>query len=332
MIYSAINLPNTDLGFSGLESKVGNIVQQMLLGREVSIMLNSEGPDIEMLGLYKLLDSLCTLFNFPKSKINIYTRNLLEYNDAYNIKVNPPITFAYCCQEYSKQLDYTKEGFSKRFGIFIGRSNWQRLWLASHLYSNHKLSTLLTYHYNYSDDYHRANLGLDMLISEVGTSILTQATNLLIDAPMLYDTIVGYPIDGRKETVPSIDLAPRYKEFFVEVVCETYTNGKTFFPTEKTWRPIMCKTPFIIQGPQNFLANIRALGIKTFSAWWDESYDYQPGKTKIEEITKVIDMLALKSEKELAIMYNEMMPTLEHNYNVLMHLTPEQMLAATYVK
>jgi hypothetical protein len=155
---------------------------------------------------------------------------------------------------------------------------------------------------------------------------------LLAATPIKFDNITQYPVDGRKVEMPSLNLASKYADFFVEIVCETYTVGTTFFPTEKIWRPIMCKTPFIVQGPSEFLANLKVLGIKTFDKWWDESYDYQVGKTKIESIIKIIDFLSLKTVQELKIMYNEMLPILEHNYNVLMNLTPDQMLAANYVK
>jgi hypothetical protein len=329
-----IVLDNNDDQFYDLPNKILEIVYQLLHNPVVHISVNYEGPDLARLRLYDILTNICSTFNIPTSKFVIHTRNLIESSNVYSIQVTPPYSFAKFCQDYvgSNHIPTKKFASITPFGIFIGRSNWQRLWLASHLYSKYRNSLAITYHYDRRLDYHGVNLGLDTLVYEAGVDIIPQASYLLQATPLMYDAIEGYPIDGLKKTVPSIDLASRYGDFFVEIVCETYTAGTSFFPTEKTWRPIMCKTPFIIQGPQNFLANLKALGIKTFDQWWDESYDYQPGRTKIEEIIKIIDMLARKSELELETMYNEMLPILEHNYNVLMQLTPKQMLTATYVK
>ena len=82
-----------------------------------------------------------------------------------------------------------------------------------------------------------------------------------------------------------------------------------------------CQTPFIIQGPVNFLKNLRKLGFKTFSNWWDESYDEDGGLIGIETILRNINNLSNMSTIQLKSMYDDMKPVLEHNYNVLIELT-----------
>ena len=59
----------------------------------------------------------------------------------------------------------------------------------------------------------------------------------------------------------------------MDIVVETYVSGQSFFPTEKTLRPIIAQTPFIVMGPKGYLANLRRMGFMTFGQWWDESYD-----------------------------------------------------------
>jgi hypothetical protein len=112
----------------------------------------------------------------------------------------------------------------------------------------------------------------------------------------------------------------------LEIVCETYYTGQTFFVTEKTWRPIMMKTPFLIQGPINFIKNLQRLGFKTFDRWWNEGYSEDPAEWQSTEIKKVIDWLATKNIAELETIYQEMQPTLEHNYNRLMELGVEDFI------
>jgi hypothetical protein len=110
----------------------------------------------------------------------------------------------------------------------------------------------------------------------------------------------------------------------VEIVCETFLSGNSFYPTEKTWRPFVCRTPFLTLGPRGFLANLHKLGFRTFSQWWDESYDQDAdldnGRVAINSIQQTQQRLSMLSTQELEGMYIEMSSTLEHNYQHFMQL------------
>jgi hypothetical protein len=72
-----------------------------------------------------------------------------------------------------------------------------------------------------------------------------------------------------------------YPQFRIEIVPETYTRGNTFFPTEKTARPIMAQKPILVYGPRNFLARLRDLhGFRTYGDIWDERYDDLEGPAR----------------------------------------------------
>lgn len=69
-----------------------------------------------------------------------------------------------------------------------------------------------------------------------------------------------------------------YDRFMIEIVLETYTRGDSFFPTEKTARPILACKPILVYGPRHFLARLRDLyGYRTYGDHWDESYDQLEG-------------------------------------------------------
>ena len=91
--------------------------------------------------------------------------------------------------------------------------------------------------------------------------------------------------------------------------------------TEKFWRAVATKTPFIVYGPQFFLRRLKSLGFKTFDRWWDEGYDEDPYLYSHNEIQKSIASIASLSISDLAAMYKEMEPVLEHNYSRMMELT-----------
>ncbi|MCP4123516.1 MAG: hypothetical protein GY751_17335 [Bacteroidetes bacterium] len=97
------------------------------------------------------------------------------------------------------------------------------------------------------------------------------------------------------------------------------------FMTEKTFKPIAFHMPFIIVGSPHTLSRLKDLGYKTFSKWWDESYDLasSPGK-RFQLITKLILDLSKRTTEDLLKMYLEMRETLEHNHRVLMNSTAEQ--------
>jgi hypothetical protein len=73
------------------------------------------------------------------------------------------------------------------------------------------------------------------------------------------------------------DLVKHYGSFHIELVAETYCAGDTFFPTEKTIRPLSQGKPMLVFGPKHFLKRLRDLGFQTWHDIWDESYDELSG-------------------------------------------------------
>ena len=118
----------------------------------------------------------------------------------------------------------------------------------------------------------------------------------------------------------AFDLEKYYQDIFCEIVCETYFTGRTFFLTEKTLRCIINGRPFMVQGPKWFLHNLKRLGFKTFSNWWDEGYDEDPVDHRLVEIKKVIKDLSTQTPGQLNNMYKSMQAILEHNYQLCLNL------------
>lgn len=315
-----IVLPNIDGKIWNLEQKVLDIVDCVINQRPLDINLNGEGPDANELGLYSLLNVICDRYNYPKQNVTISTCNQLESHAEYCIKRKPPL-YIDTAQQFTLEHEFPTKTFDKdfkHFGLFIGRSNWLRLWLASYLYNQHLSQTKMTFHYDPKLDFHQDHLGLDDL-SRFKPDLI-QSLNplqLIADSPIIDQAVEEYPI----LTPTHFNISKVYHSFFLEVVCETYSRGTSFYPTEKTWRPIINRTPFIVQGPKDYIENLHRLGFRTFSNWFDEShsqdhYSYQP-----EPICSTLARLATCSIAELEAMYIDMSDTLEHNYQVLMSLT-----------
>jgi hypothetical protein len=318
-----INIPNIDLKIWNPEEKTIEIIHSLQTTGIAQISMNGEGGDCKTLGLYHLLDMICDTFQIDSNRITIHTNNQLETHPGYTIKKSEPL-YIKSGQQFAREYNVPEKNWDslKHFGIFVGRSSWQRLWIASHIWHKYKNITEITYHYTPGDEYHRLHLGLDELMYHLkNQETVKPIYDFLEQLPIKNDTIDSYPII----TPAHFSISKLYPNFFVEVVCETYLSGNTFYPTEKTWRPFICRTPFIMIGPKNFLYNLRKLGFKTFSNWWDESYDQDAdldnGMVMIKSVINILDYLSSLSREELEGMMIDMQDTLEHNYQRFMSLS-----------
>lgn len=318
-----INIPNTEGSMWNIETKAAEIAAEMVAQKvNVIVKLNNEGPCAESLGVFKMLDMLCEKFNYPRNQVTIHTRNQLESHPEYQIKIQPPL-YVPEAQDFilKNQHNFVNKDFGpdfKHFGLFIGRSNALRLWISSQIHRHHLDKTLFTFHYDRNVDFHRDQLGLDQLLTyNFSSDQLNDATALVNNSPIKIDDQVDtYPV-----LVPAhFNIAKVYHRFFIEIICETYFTGRSFYPTEKMWRPIILKTPFIIQGPQNYYNNLKRLGFKTFHDFWDEGWGEDPYDCQLPEILKIVDHISQLPVEELKYMHDDMQPILEHNYNVFMNL------------
>jgi len=288
---------------------------------KVDIDLASEGPCCQSIGLDNLLDNISKLLSLPTDHFLIHTSNQL-LSSRYAEKRNGLVELS-----RAKQFCHTASSwnFDKRFGIFIGRSNPIRLGIASYLYTQYKEQTKMTFHYDPLSDYHRSNFGLEIFLEKYWDH-RHRVFKFLDHVPITYDKQT-YPILWNQS---AFDLSTQYQKLFCEIVCETFTSGKTFFFTEKTMRCIAFKRPFIVHGPKYFLSNLKQLGFQTFDSWWDESYDIDSNYSRYGSILHNIDWIGSQSQDTIKKWYQEMQPVLEHNCNVLANLTNQKILATSF--
>lgn len=317
-----IDVPTSDSLVWNIEHVLIDISCAMSQQDLIVIDLKQEGPDVRLTGLYNYLEYASDRFGYDLSNVSIHTCNFFESHPTIDIKYIPPIHFVNSTKERLINVSNTKDTTLKHFGMFIGRSNAPRLMLASYL-NKHNDKVVRSFHYDSSDDFHRHNIGLEESIKSFDSADAMQEANFISLCPIkLNDEVSSFPILKDQHN----EIHSQYSKFFVEIVCETYYSGNTFFPTEKTWRPIIMKTPFIVQGPAWYLRNLQKLGFQTFGNFWDEGYSEDPPNHALKEITKVIDNIKGWTVTELNTIYNKMKPVLEHNYNTLINLKEEDFL------
>ena len=71
----------------------------------------------------------------------------------------------------------------------------------------------------------------------------------------------------------AFENSENYKSTYFSIVTETLFYEFGNYLSEKTWKPIAHLHPFIFVGRPGMLKFLHSLGFKTFSEYWDESYD-----------------------------------------------------------
>jgi len=296
------------------------IAEYQTCGKAV-ISLNSEGPCCDAVKLYELLNQVCNLFGFDKRQITIQTWNVEELHPEYTIQMMPQ-SWHVTALRTANAHGYSAGNFRNKktptnnlFGCMYNIPSWNRLSLLSYIKYQCSRPSLLACNGTWEPDQHNSyylNPVTDFCPEEFGniSRLLNDGINPLPNHP-------GHKPNEVENTV----ILSFYNEFFIDVVAETYTNGLTFFPTEKTFRPIYGLTPFITFGPQGFLSTLRSTwGFRTFDKWWDESYDDCQNYERIKQMYQIIKSIDCLSDLELNEMYVDMQSTLDHNYNILLEI------------
>jgi hypothetical protein len=151
--------------------------------------------------------------------------------------------------------------------------------------------------------------------------------NLNLDPALVEEAIANISampdlrIDFEGEAIPnqSMLLTPT-KELmssFLFVVTETcYWQKKTHL-TEKIFKPIALRMPFILLGCQGNLQYLRDYGFITFGDFWDEGYDaISDPIERMRAVTEILNKLKALSEEDLMHMLLSMQPILDHNYKL----------------
>ena len=289
----------------------GKLLNFLLLNqhKQIELRLQPEAICLRNLGLYDLLDQFSFL------SVNIRTWNPLESHDVYNIIfIGDNFWF-----KKIENIDHSLHGWNKNkiFYCLFGRPTASRLGLAAHLYTNHKEKSHIHFSTAPSDD-NLDQFELDKLLHYDINSI-ESAGKLIVDMPVLLSEPDLYtPVNGYNYQDPLTNL---YKDILIDVFSESHVAGTTFFPTEKTTRPMWLKKPFIVFASRDYLCYLRQMGFRTFGDFWNEDYDGYEGKDRYIRILKLIDEIASMSAIELENIYYDMSYTLDHNYNLLMSQT-----------
>lgn len=135
-------------------------------------------------------------------------------------------------------------------------------------------------------------------------------------------------LTGRRQGVDLTEDDIKYfKNSYFSVVPETkyyytYPDEITVFPTEKIYKCLSLKHPFIIAGRPKSLHNLRELGYKTFHPYIDESYDsIEDNDERMSAMVSEIKRLCSFTNEQWLEWQSNVKPIVDHNYNVFANPT-----------
>ena len=297
-------------------------LNQVPPGESVVLDMRSEGPSLQALGVTDVVDTWLRDRQQSPDSVQLYRwSNPVEFVPYRLTKCSNPSHFFFMSQNYWLDAEPVLELSARRnlFGLFIGRMTHAR---AVILYqclvgkqnifvSKMSSPSSLPWQLNPQDE-----INLDCLLDWLSTNQqyrmfewYNQCTIPSVDQMTVRDqfaTPESYADTNRS-------LLNHYNRFDMEIVCETYTMGNTFFPTEKTIRPVMACKPMLVYGPQYFLARLRTMGFQTYHSLWDESYDFYQGAERWQAIQKVMQSISEKTPDQQQQLFEKAHEIAMHN-------------------
>ena len=287
--------------------EVADILENNVNDEFVVLDMGTEGPSLKALGIVDLIKR-----HIDSSKVYVdHWHNVVEPCEFTRLN-NPRIShFFWMCEKYRiDPAPLMHERFL--FGFFVGRMTLPRarmLWDLKREHNNQCLLSLMRQH------------GQPTSAVDTWEEWFPDDKNKFLDWWGMRDvrsldghTVAEQYMPGQNTNK---DLLAHYGRFDIEIVAETYTRGETFFPTEKTIRPITATKAMLIHGPQNYLQRLAELGFRTWKDLWDESYDQFEGAERWEKMLSTINLI---KHQDQTCLQHSMQDINQHNLQVLEHL------------
>lgn len=233
--------------------------------------------------------------NPHNQKLNVFPYLHFE-RDMYNLSTSLGLDTS-----VKSNLQYKRQNTIKLFNCLNKRDRNHRAWFYTKLYQNNLLDDGLINMNTFSRGHYMDGESISPeMIRQVNTTLpswIDEPNNIYNDSHYIrrfkYDVCLNS---------------------FISVISEAHfaESSNTLFISEKTFKIIASRHPFIILGNKGTLQKLRDLGYKTFDGFIDESYDTLPTFERMDAI--IVALKKLKKEKNLLKWYKRLQPVLNYNY------------------
>jgi hypothetical protein len=256
----------------------------------------AEGISLEHSGILKFINQWIKSSGHPANLVVVNSPNVYEKTQYQNIN-RADNHFLQLSGHYYTEVPPIDSNVTK-FGFFVGRHTVERDQMALDVINNYRLHFVMS-----------------IMQTSYAVSPWSQPLHAI---PSIDNMSIRDQYTSNIDT--NLSLLKYYNRFQIELVAETMCAGTTFFPTEKTFRPITGRRPFLIFGPVNFLDNLRQLGFRTYSECWSETYDQLEGLDRWQAIRNTINGIVSSGydikQAQLIADYNQQHLTKWHRFTM----------------
>jgi len=297
----------------------GHIISSIVGIHEVIKILNIDASNCYFitaaLDCPPIYDEYC-LDNNIVNKINLIMLNTWERHIRYNSPM-----------ELLANHQFTIEPKKKNFLCFNRIFRLQRLALLGLFYEKNLVHNSfysyfpnVTYGGTINPD---LNVLRPYLSDQTVNLIIREYNKHLTEFPLLLNNPDASPTNYIIES--DLDY---YKNSYFSLVTETFffkriTSGFdefSIFFSEKIFKPIICKHPFILMCRPNSLKYLRKMGYKTFHPYINESYDeIQNDEERLLAIVYEVERLCKQSETQWIEWLTNVKDIVEFNYNIILN-------------
>ena len=127
-----------------------------------------------------------------------------------------------------------------------------------------------------------------------------------------FNTVVNPIITGSPNDARSRWYVDFLHNSLVYLITETVGQSPYVYFSEKTWKAMASKMPFVLLGAQHSIKKLKDFGFKTFDSVWDESYDSSPSLYK--RAVGIINVLAYLDQQDFNNIQKQILPIVEYNF------------------
>lgn len=280
------------------------------VNQDIVLDVVNEGHCLQHCGVYDVLGK------FSFNSVTIRTANALETHPKYHINNSDWDHWLRHTKGFDFDFDYSWDE-SKIFGCIYGRPSAARLGISSHLFKYHSHMSSITTKFDFADEDSRSLFDINRLFAwdhnaaaDFFTVTIPSNQQTYARGEFNWDNPVNY----------------LYKNFMIDIIAEPVCEGKSFYPTEKLSRAVLCRRPFIVMGSKNYLDYLHQIGLHTFAEFWDETYDGFEGALRYKKIVDLIDHLSQVPHQQLIDMYYHAKYYLDHNFELIKNRSYRKLL------
>jgi len=145
---------------------------------------------------------------------------------------------------------------------------------------------------------------------------LLNIDKLIIDKPTVHGSASANIPRTLDIYVPPVFDKPVDIDSFWHIVTETVFYYEKLHLTEKIFKPIVSKQPFMLLAAPGNLAYLKSYGFKTFDSVIDESYDnIVDNDARIEAVVKQLHWYCSLTPGEKTDIIRQLEPVIQHNFN-----------------